>query len=48
MFTHKDFDVYEYKDIPLNRDLFMMDESFMEEYEKNLLKRSNLDPCCFS
>jgi len=32
----------------LNRDLFMMDESSIEEYEKNLLKRSDLDPCCCS
>jgi hypothetical protein len=37
LFDHKDFDVCGYEEIPLDRDLFMMDEKYMVEYEQSLL-----------
>lgn len=37
MFEHLYFDVYPFDDIPLDRDCFLMDETYIEEYEKSLL-----------
>ena len=36
MFEHEKFDKYEFEDIPLDRDLYIMDESYMHEYEKSM------------
>ena len=38
MFEHKAFDKYAFEEIPLNRDLFLMDAAFIEEYEDVMLK----------
>lgn len=38
MFEHEDFDRYAFEDIPLNRDIYLMDEKWMPEYEASLLK----------
>ncbi len=37
MFEDKRFDKYQFHDIPLDRDIFMMDEKFIEQFEKSLL-----------
>jgi len=37
LFEHEHFDNYEFEDIPLNCDLYVMDEVFIEEYENSLL-----------
>lgn len=37
MFEHKLFDVYNFESIPLDRDCYLMDELYLEEYEKSLL-----------
>ncbi len=37
MFNHPAFDIYSFEDIPLDRDCFLMDESYLEEYERSLL-----------
>ena len=37
MFEHPYFDVYRFDTIPLDRDCFLMDEAYIEEYEKSLL-----------
>ena len=37
MFEHENFDVYDFNDIPLNRDCYLMDEKYIKEYEKSLL-----------
>lgn len=34
MFEHKDFDVYSFESVPPNRDCYLMDECYLEEYEK--------------
>jgi hypothetical protein len=38
MFEHKDFDVYSFDAIPLDRDCYLMDEMYIEEYEKFMFK----------
>ena len=38
MFKHHHFDTYSFEDIPLNRDIFLMDEKYMGEYEEMFLK----------
>ncbi len=38
MFDHKNFDKYEFKEIPLNRDLYVVDEVYIVEYENSMLK----------
>lgn len=37
MFDHPRFDKYSFEEIPLNRDLFLMDEIWLDEYEKSLV-----------
>src|ERR1022692_1101501 len=37
MFEHEHFDKYAFKDIPLNRDIYLMDEKWMHDYEASLL-----------
>lgn len=37
-FDHPKFDKYEFKDIPLNQDLVMMDEKWMLEYEESFIR----------
>lgn len=38
MFKHEYFDVYQFEDIPLNHDCYLMDECYIPEYEASLLK----------
>jgi hypothetical protein len=38
MFDHPDFNIYSFNDIPRDRDCFLMDESYIEEYENSLLR----------
>lgn len=38
LFEHENFDNYEFENIPLNCDLYVMDEVFIKEYENSLLK----------
>ena len=38
MFEHPHFDIFKFDDIPLDRDCFLMDEIYLEEYEKFMLK----------
>lgn len=47
MFEHEVFDKYSFENIPLNRDLFMMDEVYIKEYEDeilSILEGENPDP----
>lgn len=37
MFEHELYDVYSFEGIPLDRDSYLMDEIYLEEYEKSLL-----------
>lgn len=37
MFSHEYFDKYAFEDIPLNRDIYLMDEKWITEYEASLL-----------
>jgi hypothetical protein len=37
MFEHEAFDKYAYEEIPLNRDVYLMDEKWMTEYEASLV-----------
>lgn len=37
MFDHPKFDTYDFEQIPLNRDLYLMDEIWMDEYEKSFV-----------
>ena len=37
MFEHEYFDVYPFEEVPLNRDLYLMDEMHVEAYERNML-----------
>ncbi len=37
MFDHEHFDNYTFEDVPLNRDIYLMDEKWMPEYEESLL-----------
>jgi|CXWL01.1.fsa_nt_gi hypothetical protein len=38
MFQHQNFDKYTFEDVPLNRDLYLVDECYLQEYEKMMLK----------
>ncbi len=38
LFDHEMFDKYNFEDIPLDRDLFLMDEMFLKEYENSMLR----------
>lgn len=38
MFEHTKFDKYEFDKVPLNRDIFVVDEVFVQEYEKSMLR----------
>lgn len=38
MFDHKIFEVFDFENIPMNRDCFLMDEMYMREYEENILR----------
>ena len=38
MFNHEYFDIYEFKDLPVGEDCYLMDEKWMVEYEKMMLK----------
>jgi len=44
LFDHVDFDRYSFEKIPLDRDLYLMDEKWMAEYEQALLKLFNGGP----
>jgi len=37
MFDHEYFDVYQFEDVPLNRDCYLMDECYLQEYEASIL-----------
>jgi hypothetical protein len=37
MFEHEYFDKYSFEEIPLNRDIYLMDEKWIPEYEASLL-----------
>ncbi len=37
MFDHEKFDVYTYENVPLNRDCYLIDEEYIEEYEHAFL-----------
>lgn len=37
MFQHPKFDHYAFEEIPLNRDIYIMDESYLQEYEQSFL-----------
>src|ERR1700731_838033 len=41
MFEHEAFDKYAYEDIPLNCDVYLMDERWMAEYEASLVEVFN-------
>lgn len=41
MFQHPDFNVYGFNEVPMNRDCYLMDEEYLEEYEKYLLRVMN-------
>jgi hypothetical protein len=38
MFNHKDIEKYQIEEVPLDRDIFLMDEKWMADYEHMLLK----------
>lgn len=38
MFEHPNFDIYQIDDIPLDRDSLLMDEIYLDEYEKFMLR----------
>lgn len=37
MFEHEDFDHYAFEEVPLNRDIYLMDERWMAEYEQSIV-----------
>ena len=41
MFEHKDFDIYSFESVPTDRDCYLMDESYLEAYEKYMLRVPN-------
>lgn len=41
MFEHADFDRYEYSEIPLNRDIYLVDEAYLHEYHQMMLEFLN-------
>ncbi len=38
MFNHEMFDNYSFEQIPLDRDLFVVDEIYLREYENSMVK----------
>lgn len=38
LFDHKMFNKYEFEDVPLNQDIFIVDEVYLKEYEEMMLK----------
>lgn len=38
MFEHEKFDKYAFENVPLNRDIYLMDEKWMSKYEASLLE----------
>jgi len=38
LFQHENFDNYKFEEIPLNRDLFLIDECYLHQYENAMLK----------
>jgi len=36
-FDHEYFEVYEFEDVPLETDSYLMDEYYIEEYERAML-----------
>lgn len=45
MFEHPHFDVYEYHDIPLNQDCYLIDEKYIQEFECSLLELFDSEDC---
>jgi len=41
MFEHADFDRYEYNEIPLDRDIYLVDEAYIHEYHQMMLEFFN-------
>ena len=37
MFKHEYFDVYSFENVPLNRDCYLMDECYIQEYEASMV-----------
>lgn len=37
MFEHEYFDVYSFDSVPLNRDCYLMDECYIQEYEASMV-----------
>ena len=37
MFEHEYFDVYSFENVPLNRDCYLMDERYVQEYEASMV-----------
>jgi hypothetical protein len=37
MFEHEYFDVYSFENVPLNRDCYLMDECYVQEYEASMV-----------
>jgi len=37
LFKHELFDIYAFKDVPLDRDIYLMSEKWMVEYERSML-----------
>lgn len=38
MFTHERYDIYTFENTPLNRDIFIVDEVYMKEYDRMMTK----------
>jgi hypothetical protein len=38
LFEHKMFDNYAFDDIPLNRDIYIVDDAYLREYEESMLR----------
>ena len=38
MFEHEKFDKYAFENVPLNRDIYLIDEKWMSKYEASLLE----------
>jgi hypothetical protein len=38
MFDHQNFDVYRFDEVPLDRDTYLMDELYLDEYENHMLR----------
>ena len=38
MFEHEYFDKYDFNDIPLNRDLFLIEDTYLAEFEAAVIR----------